>query len=153
MPILLLGTLDTKGMEYAFVRDILKTHGLETLVVDAGVSGPPHFTPDVTREQVFSAAGTTLAAIVQANDRGQAVEAAARGAAKLVVDLHNQGKVDGILSLGGSAGTTIGTPAMRAPSVGVPKLIVSTPASGPGKTLVRPRDIAMLHSLRRISGL
>ena len=83
MPVILLGTLDTKGVEYAFVRDLLRDTGLATLTIDAGVQGPPHFTPEVPRDQVFAAAGTTLAAIVQAGDRGKAIETAAAGAAKL----------------------------------------------------------------------
>src|SRR5450432_2781685 len=97
---LLLGTLDTKGVEFQFVRDLLLAQGLTTLAIDAGVIGPPFFTPDVPREQVFAAAGTTLDAVVKANDRGKAVELAAQGAAKLVVELQRQGKIDGILGLG-----------------------------------------------------
>ncbi|MBI3823883.1 MAG: Tm-1-like ATP-binding domain-containing protein, partial [Planctomycetes bacterium] len=124
-----------------------------TLVIDAGVTGPPTFTPDVPREQVFAAAGTTLAAVVRANDRGKAVELAALGAAKLVVDLDRQGKVDGILGLGGSAGTTIGTAAMRALPFGVPKLMVSTLASGQVKSFVGVRDIMMMYSVVDISGI
>jgi uncharacterized protein (UPF0261 family) len=153
MPILLLGTLDTKGVEFQFVRDLLNAQGLATLVIDAGVMGPPHFTPEVPREKVFAAAGTTLAAVLKANDRGKAVEAAALGAAKLVVDLHRQGKVDGILGLGGSAGTTIGTAAMRALPFGVPKLMVSTLASGQVKSFVGVRDIMMMYSVVDISGI
>ena len=60
MAVLLLGTLDTKGVEFQFVRDLLQSQGLTTLVIDAGVIGPPHFTPDVPRAKVFAAAGTTL---------------------------------------------------------------------------------------------
>src|ERR1043165_2498513 len=101
MYIILLGTLDTKGVEFQFVRDLLHSQGLQTLVIDAGVTGAPHFTPDVPREHVFQAAGTTLEAIRKANDRGKAVETAAQGAAKLVVELHQQGKVDGIFGMGG----------------------------------------------------
>ena len=153
MPILLLGTLDTKGVEFQFVRDRLTAQGLATLVIDAGVMGPPHFTPEVPREKVFAAAGASLAAILKANDRGKAVEAAALGAAKLVVDLHLQGKVDGILGLGGSAGTTIGTAAMRALPFGVPKLMVSTLASGQVKSFVGVRDIMMMYSVVDISGI
>ena len=153
MPIILLGTLDTKGVEFQFTRDLLNVQGLDTLVIDAGVLGPPTFTPDVPRQQVFAAAGTTLDAIVKANDRGQAVEAASRGAAKLVVELHRQGQVDGILSLGGSAGTTIGTAAMRALPFGVPKLMVSTLASGQVKPFVGVRDIMMMYSVVDISGI
>jgi uncharacterized protein (UPF0261 family) len=153
MPVILLGTLDTKGVEFQFVRDLLQAHGLATLVLDAGVTGPPHFTPDVSRERVFQAAGTTLEAVVKANDRGKAVELAAQGAAKLVAELHRQGKVDGILSLGGSAGTTIGTAAMRALPFGVPKLMVSTLASGQVKPFVGVRDIMMMYSVVDISGI
>ncbi len=153
MPVILLGTFDTKGVEYQFVRDLLHTIGLATLTIDAGVQGPPLFTPDVPRDRVFEAAGTTLAAIVQAGDRGRAVTSAAAGAAKLVAELHQQGKVDGVLALGGSAGTTIGTAAMRALPFGVPKLMVSTLASGQVKQYVGVRDIMMLHSVVDISGL
>ena len=153
MPVILLGALDTKGVEFQFVRDLLKAQGLDTLVIDAGVLGPPHFTPDVLRERVFAAAGTTLDAVIKMNDRGKAVELAALGAAKLVVELDAQGKVDGILGLGGSAGTTIGTAAMRALPFGVPKLMVSTLASGQVKSFVGVRDIMMMHSVVDISGI
>ncbi len=153
MPIILLGTLDTKGVEFLFVRDRLKAQGLDTLVVDAGVIGPPHFTPDVPREDIFAAADSSLAAVVKANDRGKAVELAARGSAKLVAELHRQGKVDGILGLGGSAGTTIATAAMRALPFGVPKLMVSTLASGQVKPFVGVRDIMMMNSVVDISGI
>ena len=153
MPIILLGTLDTKGVEFQFVRDLLKAQGLDTLAIDAGVTGPPHFNPDVPRDKVFAAAGTSLDAVVKANDRGKAVELAAQGAAKLVVELHQQGKVDGILGLGGSAGTTIGTAAMRALPFGVPKLMVSTLASGQVKSFVGVRDIMMMYSVVDISGI
>src|SRR5438309_1824152 len=101
MPIVLVGTLDTKGVEYAFVRDLLRAQGLQVLTVDAGVQTPA-LVPDISSEQVFAAAGTALAAVRGANDRGQAVETAARGAAKVVQDLYSAGKVDGVLSLGGS---------------------------------------------------
>jgi uncharacterized protein (UPF0261 family) len=153
MPLILLGTLDTKGVEFQFVRDLLHAQGVQTLVIDAGVAAPPHFTPDVPREKVFEAAGTSLAAILKAGDRGKAVEAAAQGAAKLVAGLHRQGKVEGILGLGGSAGTTIATAAMRALPFGVPKLMVSTLASGQVKPFVGVRDVAMLHSVVDISGI
>ncbi|MCI0680866.1 MAG: Tm-1-like ATP-binding domain-containing protein [Gemmataceae bacterium] len=152
MPVLLLGTFDTKGVEYQYVRDLLQAAGVTTLTADAGVQ-PPVFAPDVPRERIFEAAGTTLAAVAQAGDRGRAVETAARGAAKIAAELHSQGRVDGILSLGGSAGTTISTAAMRALPFGVPKVMVSTLASGQVKQYVGVRDILMLHSVVDISGL
>ncbi len=153
MPIVLLGTLDTKGVEYQFVRDLLHAQGHATLVIDAGVQGPPHFAPDVPRERVFAAAGTSLEAVRRAGDRGQAVELAARGAAAMAVELHREGRLDGILGLGGSAGTTIATAAMRALPFGVPKLMVSTLASGQVQPYVGVRDIVMLHAVVDVSGL
>jgi uncharacterized protein (UPF0261 family) len=153
MSVLLIGTLDTKGVEYAFVRDLLTQRGVSTLVIDAGVLQPPTFTPDISREQVYAAAGTNLAAVQRAADRGRAIEAAARGAARLARDFHAQGRVTGMLALGGSAGTTIGTAAMRALPFGVPKLMVSTLASGQVQPYVGVRDILMMHSVVDISGL
>jgi uncharacterized protein (UPF0261 family) len=153
MAVLLIGTLDTKGVEVGFVRDSLQRWGIDTLVLDAGVLHPPAFPPDVPREEVFAAAGTSLAAVQKAGDRGQAVEAAARGAAHLARDLHAQGRVHGVLGLGGSAGTTIGTAAMRALPFGVPKVMVSTLASGQVRPYVGVRDIFMLNSVVDISGL
>jgi len=153
MPTLLIGTLDTKGVKFQFVRQLLTQAGLETLVVDAGVLNPPYFPPDIPRAQVYTAAGTSLAAIQQAADRGQAVEAAAKGVAQIVRDLMVKGQVDGVLSLGGSAGTTIGAAAMRALPFGVPKLMVSTLASGQVKPYVGVRDIMMMYSVVDISGL
>jgi len=152
MAILLIGTLDTKGSEVRFVRDLLAPCG-SIRVVDAGVLGSPTFPPDISAEQVFAAAGTSLRALRQANDRGQAIAAAARGVARLVTDLHARGEVYGVLGLGGSAGTTIGTAAMRALPFGVPKLMVSTLASGQVRPYVGVRDILMMNSVVDISGL
>jgi uncharacterized protein (UPF0261 family) len=153
MAVLLIGTLDTKGSEYQFVRDLLQTAALETLVVDAGVLNPPVFQPDIGREQVYAAGGTSLAEVQKAADRGKAIEAAAKGAAKIALDLCQRGQVEGILALGGSAGTTIATAAMRALPFGIPKLMVSTLASGQVRPYVGVRDILMMHSVVDISGL
>jgi uncharacterized protein (UPF0261 family) len=153
MPVLLIGTLDTKGTEFQYVRDLLRAAGVATLVLDAGVLQPPAFTPDIPREEVYEAAGVSFAAIQRAGDRGQAIAAAAKGAAQIAVDLHTRGQLDGVLGLGGSAGTTIATTAMRALPFGVPKLMVSTLASGQVRPYVGVRDILMLNSVVDISGL
>ena len=153
MAVVLVGTLDTKGVEIGFVRDLLTAAGIGTLVVDAGVLGPPALAADISRDRVYTAAGTTLAAVQQAADRGRAVEAAALGAARLAQELAAKGQVEGILALGGSAGTTIGTAAMRALPFGLPKVMVSTLASGQVRQYVGVRDIFMLHSVVDISGL
>ncbi len=153
MSVLLIGTLDTKGTEVAFVRDQLRAAGLATLVMDASVLGDPAFPADIARERVYEAAGTSFERIKKQADRGAAIEAAAKGAAKLTQELHAAGKINGVLGLGGSAGTTIGSAAMRALPFGVPKVMVSTLASGQVQPFVGVRDIMMLNSVVDISGI
>ena len=153
MAVLLVGTLDTKGVEVAFVRDLLRGGGVECLVLDAGVQGTPPSRGDIPREEVFAAAGTTLAALRSAGDRGRAVTAAARGAAAICRRLYAEGRVEGVLGLGGSAGTTIATAAMRELPLGVPKLVISTMASGQVRPYVGVRDILMMHSVVDLAGL
>jgi uncharacterized protein (UPF0261 family) len=155
MAVILIGTLDTKGAEICFVRDLLKAAGIATIVIDVGVLGPPACVPDVPREFVYAALGAdcNLAALKKAGDRGRAIEAASRSIVIVVRNLHAQGKVDGILGLGGSAGTHIATTAMRALPFGIPKLMVSTLASGQVKQYVGVRDICMMNSVVDISGL
>lgn len=153
MPVYLLGTLDTKGHEIAFVRDLLHDYGVTTQVVDAGCLGSPSIPADITRDDVFQAAGASLAALREANDRGQAVTAAATGAANIIAAAYARGDVEGVLGLGGSAGTTISTSAMRALPLGVPKLMVSTLASGQTRPYVGGKDILMLNSVVDIAGI
>ncbi len=153
MPVILVGTLDTKGPEFAFVRDRLQSAGVDTWVIDAGIQGPPYFTPDVDRAEVFKAAGTSIDAVRKAGDRGRAVTLAAEGVAKLVKRLHREGRVSGVFGLGGSAGSTIGSAAMRILPYGVPKLLVSTLASGQVQPYVGVRDICMVHSVTDLCGL
>ncbi len=153
MAVVLIATLDTKGSEAAYVRDLLTAAGLDVLVIDAGVMGDPPFAPDIDRRAVFEAAGTTWEKVHEEADRGKAIEAAARGAEQLVRKLFEEGRVDGVLGLGGSAGTTIATAAMRALPVGVPKVMVSTLASGQTRPYVGVRDIMMLYSVVDLSGI
>jgi uncharacterized protein (UPF0261 family) len=153
MSVLLIGTLDTKGVEIAYVRDRLNAAGVRVTVLDAGALGTPAFDADISREVVFQAAGSSLEQVRIAADRGQTIALAAAGAARLATDLHATGQVSGVLSLGGSAGTTIGTAAMRALPLGVPKLMVSTLASGQVQPYVGTRDILMMNSVVDISGI
>src|SRR5688572_29958285 len=113
MAIYLLATLDTKGHEAALVRDRLRELGLDVTVVDTGCLGQPLIPADIPRDQVFAASRNTLQELVQRNDRGEAVTCAAEGATQIVRQAFADGKLDGVFSLGGSAGTTIGTAAMR----------------------------------------
>jgi uncharacterized protein (UPF0261 family) len=151
--IVLLGTLDTKGREYGYVRDHLSTQGVRVILVDAGVLGDPLIPPDIDRHEVARAAGTDVAALIAGEDRGAAISAMARGAAVIVGRLHAEGRLDGILGLGGSGGSALVSQAMRGLPVGVPKLLVSTVASGDTRPYVGDRDLTMMYSVVDISGI
>jgi uncharacterized protein (UPF0261 family) len=151
--VVLLGTLDTKGREYAFLRDRIREHGVDVLLVDAGIVGDPLADPDVTRQEVAAAARADVQALADAGDRGAAVEAMARGAAAVVTRLHAEGRLDALGGLGGSGGSALVTHAMRALPVGVPKLMVSTVASGDTRPYVGEVDVTMMYSVVDISGI
>jgi uncharacterized protein (UPF0261 family) len=151
--VVLLGTLDTKGHEYAFLRDRVVEHGVDVLLVDAGVVGEPLAAPDVTREEVAAAAGVDVNELAEAGDRGAAVETMARGAAVIVKRLHAEGRLDAIGGLGGSGGSALVTHAMRQLPIGVPKLMVSTVASGDTSPYVGSVDVTMMYSVVDIAGV
>ncbi len=153
MPVYVLATLDTKGTEADYLRRVLRQLGVEALLVDTSCLGQPAVEADIPREEIYQAAGADLQQLQQQRDRGQAVAAAAQGAAALIRRLWEQGQVQGVLGLGGSAGTTIGTAAMRALPLGVPKLMVSTLASGQVRQYVGDKDILMLNPVVDIAGL
>ncbi|MCE9594315.1 MAG: Tm-1-like ATP-binding domain-containing protein [Planctomycetes bacterium] len=153
MSVYLFATLDTKGHEAEFVRAALRALDVSVVLVDTSCVGAPQVKADVAREQVFEAAGTTLEALQKRGDRGEAVNAAARGATALALAAHGRGTLDGVFGLGGGAGTTIGTAAMRALPIGVPKLMVSTLASGDVRAFVGSKDILMMNSVVDIAGL
>jgi uncharacterized protein (UPF0261 family) len=150
--VVLLGTLDTKGREFDYLRDRLREQGVDVVLVDAGVF-EPLARADVTQDEVAAASGADVGALRDAGDRGAAVEAMCRGAAEVVRRLHEEGRLDGILSVGGSGNSSIGAAAMRVLPVGVPKLIVSTLASGDTRPYVGATDVSMTYSVVDISGL
>jgi uncharacterized protein (UPF0261 family) len=149
----LVGTLDTKGVEYAFLRDRLVQRGVETLLIDAGVYEPLAVSPDVSRREVARATGADVDELAAQGDRGLAVDAMGAGAESVVTRLYDEGRIDGILALGGSGGSSIATRAMRALPVGVPKLMVSTLASGDTRPYVGAVDVTMMYSVVDISGV
>jgi uncharacterized protein (UPF0261 family) len=155
--VVLLGTLDTKGHEYGYLAERLREQGVETLIVDAGVYEPPSMAaglgPDVSREEVAAAGGADAGALAEAGDRGAAVEAMARGAAEVARRLHAEGRLDGIVSVGGSGNSSIAGIAMRGLPVGVPKLIVSTVASGDTRPYMGASDVTMTYSVVDIAGI
>lgn len=150
--IVLVGTLDTKGEEYAYVRDKLIELGCQVIVVDAGVLGAPLFQPDITREQVARAAGMKMEDTLTLGE-GEAIQTMARGATHIANELYRSGKLDGILSLGGSMGTSLATAIMRTLPVGVPKVMFSTVATLNTPAYVGTKDIAMIHSVADVVGL
>lgn len=151
--VVLVGTLDTKGLEYAYVRDRLLEQGVEVVLIDAGVLGQPQTAADITREQVAEAAGASLPDLVAAADRGQAIEVMSRGAAEMVCRLHAEGRLDAVLGLGGSGGSALISAAMRDLPIGVPKLLVSTVAAGDTRPYVGTVDLTMMHSVVDIAGI
>ena len=153
MSVVIVGTLDTKGEEIGFARDVLQAQGVDVHVVDTGVVGEPGIDPDTSAGEVAEAAGTTLEELREDADRGEAMEAMGEGATAIAQRMHAEGDLDGIMGLGGSGNTSIATTAMRALPVGVPKLMVSTMASGDTEPYVGARDIMMLYSVADIEGL
>ena len=123
------------------------------LLVDAGILGEPLTEPDVTRQEVAAAAGADVQALADARDRAQRIETMGRGAAEIVLRLHAEGRLDAIGALGGTGGTTLATHAMRALAVGVPKLMVSTVASGDTSPYVGTSDVTMMHSVVDVAGI
>jgi uncharacterized protein (UPF0261 family) len=123
--VVLAGTLDSKGAEYAFVRSRLReVHEINTIVIDVGILGEPEPSADISRGDVAAAAGARIEDLVAAGDRGSAVETMARGLREVVARLYADGRLDGILGLGGSGGSSLVTSAMRVLPIGVPKLVV-----------------------------
>ena len=153
MSIYLIATLDTKGVEAGWIRESLMRQGHRVTLVDVGSSGDPQVDPDIDRAMVFEVAGTSWSVVRSDQDRGEAVAAAARGVAQLIRQHADQGLVEGVLSIGGSAGTSIGTSAMRALPLGIPKVMVSTMASGQVRPYVADKDLCMINSVVDIAGI
>lgn len=149
----IVGTLDTKGIEFNFLKEQIEAHGVATFVIDVGILGKPFFTPDVSAAEVAKAAGEDLQELIKEADRGHSVAVMCKGAATIVEDLYRKGKFHGLISMGGGAGTNIGTTAMKALPTGVPKLMVSTIASGNTWPYVGIKDITMMPSIVDISGI
>lgn len=149
----IVGTMDTKGLEFAFIKAQIEASGVSTCVVNTGIMGEPQLAPDVSADEVARRAGSSLQALRDEGDRGNSVAVMAQGASAIVDEKQAAGEIDGIISLGGSAGTTIGTTAMQAVPVGVPKIMVSTLASGDTSPYVQSKDICMMYSVVDIAGI
>jgi uncharacterized protein (UPF0261 family) len=151
--IAVLATLDTKGRETEYLRDRIAEFGDQALVIDTGVTGTPAARPDITREQVAEAGGMSLKKILADPTREVAAPVMAAGATAIVTRLAAEGRIHGILSIGGTQGTTLSTKAMRALPYGFPKVMVSTMASGNVGPWVDIKDVTMMFSVTDIMGL
>jgi uncharacterized protein (UPF0261 family) len=151
--ILVVGTFDTKAEELSFIKGQISARGLRARTLDAGVLQPSPEYVDISNEKVAAAGGRPLHELVSRRDRGQAVAVMAQGAAKITRELFDKGEISGVISLGGGSGTVIGTSAMRTLSVGIPKVMVSSMASGNMRPYVGTSDITMMYSVVDISGL
>ena len=149
----LVGTLDTKGPDFAFLAARLRAAGAEVLVVDVGTGEPDGLIPDIDGDTVAAAAGTTRAELRAAADRGRAVTEMGRGAASMIADLVAHGWVGGVLAAGGSGGSSIAAQVMAALPIGLPKLLVSTMASGDVSPYVGAKDVAIMYSVVDVAGL
>ena len=147
-----LGTFDTKGKELKFIKECIEEQGLKTLCINTGVFEPV-VEPDISSAEVAAAVGADINAIVEKRDRATATEVLAKGTEKLIPQLYAEGKFDGIISIGGSGGTSLATPAMRQLPLGVPKVMVSTMASGDVSPYVGTSDIVMIPSVVDAEGL
>lgn len=149
--IVVLATLDTKGPEAAFVADLIRARGHRASTVDVGVVGDSPMTPDVDKTQVMEAAGVKPSHLQQLR-RDQVMETMGRGAGVILRRMWQDGELDGVLAVGGNQGTAIAGIAMEPLPIGLPKVIVSTIASGNIRPYIRHRDIAMIFSVADILG-
>lgn len=151
--VLLVGTLDTKGAEYAFLRERLRLHGVDALLADTGIDEPAGAEPDLSRHEVAAEAGVDVERLARERDRGAAVSAMADAAAALARRLHEEGRIGGVLAAGGSGNTAIATRAMQALPVSVPKLMVSTVAAGNTADYVGASDVTLMASVTDVAGI
>jgi uncharacterized protein (UPF0261 family) len=147
------GSLDTKGRDFEFVTQLLEQSGLEVIVVDFGVLGEPALVPHVSNREVASAGGGDLDFLRADQDKTEAMRVMQSGLTRVVAKLFSEGRVDGILGMGGSGGTAIVAAAMRQLPVGLPKVLVSTIASGDVSTYVGHRDIVVIPSIVDVAGV
>ncbi len=151
--IAVVGTFDTKGLEHAFVADLIRARGHSTLLIDVGTLDAPTVPHDISREVVARAGGVDLLQIASRRDRGEAVAAMGLGAAAILTELQAAGRISGVISLGGGGGTSIATTGMQCLPLGFPKVMVSTLASGNVAPYVGVKDIVMIPSIVDVSGI
>jgi uncharacterized protein (UPF0261 family) len=152
--IAMIGAFDTKGPEYAFLREHILARGCDVLAINIGVLGTTDlFDVDIEASELAAAGGGDLSALRENNDRGEAMKVMTAGAPLLVRRLYDQGAIDGIIGMGGTGGTVVITAGMRALPLGLPKVCVSTAASANTSAYVGTKDIVMIPSIVDVAGI
>ncbi|MDE0654651.1 MAG: Tm-1-like ATP-binding domain-containing protein [bacterium] len=151
--VVIIGALDTKGAEFAFVKRLIESEGVDTLVVDFGTMGEPALEPDVTRAEVAAAADGDVSYFASGEHKDEAMQTMVAGLAVVVRRLYDEGRLGGIIGMGGTGGTSIATTGMRTLPVGVPKVMVSTVAGGDVSAYAGTRDITFIPSIVDVAGI
>src|SRR5579863_5751755 len=151
--IAIVAAFDTKNVEARFLQDIIHQRGQRTLTIDVGVLSDPQIQTDIPAREVALKGGAELETLRISGDKAKAMEVMTRGAAVVAASLYGARCFDAIIGLGGTAGTAIGSSAMRALPIGVPKVLVSTVASGDTRTYMGTKDVTMMHSVVDVAGL
>jgi uncharacterized protein (UPF0261 family) len=151
--ILLVATMDTKSQEVLYLQSCFETLGIPVLTLDAGIMGESPFPVTIDREKVALAGGMPLSEVRALGHEGKALAVMINGAIQYAKDLYHERKIKGILGLGGSMGTTLGTGVMRTFPIGFPKVMISSMASRNTRAFVGTKDILMLHSVCDLSGI
>jgi len=145
--IAILATLDTKGQEVAYMKGFFEALGHSAVIIDVGPLGPPSVPPDITNEEIARWAGWELSNLIQTGERDRMMQEMGKGAMKLLLHLHQEGRIDGVIGLGGNQGSSIASMAMKALPFGFPKYLVSTVASGNIRPYVGHKDIGVVFSV------
>jgi uncharacterized protein (UPF0261 family) len=151
--VLIIATMDTKAKETMFLKACLETEGLAVFIMDAGIRGQSPLPVDISRDQVAEAGGTSLGQVQNIGHEGKALDVMITGAIQCAGALYEKGEIEGVIEIGGSMGTTLGTGVMRTFPIGFPKVMISTMASRNTRPFVGTKDILMLHSVCDLSGL
>jgi len=148
----IIGTLDTKGREFRFIKELIEERGFNTCCINTGIF-EPQFEADVSNTDILRMAGVDISKILVQRDRATATAAMAKGLCLMLPKLYKDGRIDAVISAGGSGGSSMAAPAMRALPIGVPKILISTMASGDVSQYIETSDLIMIPSIVDVEGL
>lgn len=150
--IAILGTLDTKGEEVAYMKGLIEARGHSAILIDVAPLGPPGVKPDIDNQEVARLAGCELSSLLQTGERDRVMEAMGEGAGRSLLNLLQEERLDGVIGIGGNQGSAIASMAMRPLPIGFPKFLVSTVASGDIRPYIGHKDIGVMFSVGDLVG-